>query len=66
MIDIADFTVGRVFGIGIVSDLLSTITAVGLFGWRGLAALWELADPTHQIGGFVPTLTLLALANRPK
>ncbi|MGV6819512.1 MAG: hypothetical protein ACWA5T_03330 [Parvularcula sp.] len=64
-LDIVDFTAGRLFGIGIVSNFVLTIAGVGLFGWRGLIHLWEFIDPTHQIDGFVPTLSLIALANHP-
>ncbi len=62
LLDIADATLGRLFGFGYVSNILLTIAGVMLFGWRGLFHLVEMLDPTHQIDGFVPTLTLIALA----
>lgn len=65
VLDAADFTVGRLFGVGILSNFALTMAGVGLFGWRGLIHLWEFIDPTHQIDGFVPTLSLIALASRP-
>ena len=62
VIDVLDFTVGRILLGGIVMDVFQVIIAVLLFGPMGLIALWELADPSEQIDGFVPTLTLLALS----
>ena len=40
--------------------------AVAMFGWSGLFAFWEAADPTGQLDGFVPTLTLIALSQMGK
>ncbi|MEO1014860.1 MAG: hypothetical protein AAFX08_06675 [Pseudomonadota bacterium] len=60
-VDVLDFTLGRVFGLGLIADILQTIVAYWLFGPVGLIALWELIDPTDQFDGFVPTLTILAL-----
>jgi hypothetical protein len=62
MIDLIDFTAGRVIGFGTAFDVLSTAFAVALFGWKGLIQAWEVVEVTDQIDGFVPTLTLLALA----
>lgn len=64
ILDLVDFTIGRVLGVGLVSNLILTLAGVGLFGWRGLFHLLEFLDPTHQIDGFVPTLTLIALTER--
>ncbi len=64
--DIADFTVGRILGAGIIMDLVAAALAVILFGPVGLVALWEVADPTEQVDGFVPTLTLIALSQLGK
>ena len=61
-LDILDFTVGRVPGLEVVVDLALGAGAVLMFGWPGLFAFWELADPTGQIDGFAPTLTLIALS----
>lgn len=61
ILDIADFTVGRILGVGTVMDIVMVLMAVALFGWKGLLQLWEVADLSDQIDGFVPTLTLLAL-----
>ena len=61
-LDILDFTIGRVPGFEIVVDLALGVAAVAMFGWAGLFAFWELIDPTGQIDGFAPTLTLIALS----
>lgn len=61
MLDIADFTIGRIVGFGTLWDVALALIAFGMFGWKGLIQLWEVADPSDQIDGFVPTLTLLAL-----
>ena len=61
-LDIADFFIGRIIGFGTGFDLVLAAAGFLLFGWRGLVQLWEVADPTDQIDGFVPTLTLVALA----
>ena len=63
LLDIADFTIGRIIGFGTGFDIVLAGIGFALFGWKGLAQLWEVADPTDQIDGFVPTLTLVALAN---
>ena len=61
LLDVLDFTVGRIPGFEIVVDVALGIAAVAMFGWKGLFAFWELADPTGQLDGFAPTLTLIAL-----
>lgn len=60
-LDILDLTVGRIPGLEAPVDILLGVAAVMMWGWPGLFAFWELADPTGQIDGFVPTLTLIAL-----
>ena len=61
-LDLVDFTLGRAFGVGMVGDFALGVIAVLLWGPAGLAAFWELLDPSEQIDGFVPTLTLIALS----
>ena len=63
LLDLADFTVGRIVGFGTGFDVVLAGVGFALFGWKGLVQLWEVAEPTDQIDGFVPTLTLVALAN---
>ena len=60
-IDLADFTLGRIPLVGTVEDGVGTVVLLLLWGWPGLAYLGELADPTDQLDGFVPTATLIAL-----
>lgn len=66
VLDVLDFTIGRVFGFEAVFDAIMGVTAVALWGWPGLFAFWELADPTGQADGFVPTMTLIALSQMGK
>lgn len=66
ILDIADFTIGRIPGFELVFDAVLGVAAVALWGWPGLFAFWELADPTGQADGFVPTLTLIALSQMGK
>lgn len=66
VLDILDFTVGRIPGFELAFDLIMGVAAVAMFGWAGLFAFWEAADPTGQIDGFVPTLTLIALSQMGK
>ena len=61
-LDILDFTIGRIPGFEAIVDIALGVAAVLMFGWPGLFAFWELADPTGQIDGFAPTLTLIALS----
>ncbi len=66
ILDIVDFTIGRIPGLESVVDAALGVVAVGLWGWAGLFAFWELADPTGQIDGFAPTMTLIALSQMGK
>lgn len=65
-LDVIDFTVGRIPGLEIIVDAVLGVAAVAMWGWAGLFAFWELADPTGQIDGFVPTMTLIALSQMGK
>ncbi len=64
--DILDFTIGRIPGFELAFDIVLGLAAVVMWGWAGLFAFWEIADPTGQIDGFVPTLTLIALSQMGK
>ncbi len=66
ILDILDFTIGRIPGFELPFDILMGVAAVAMFGWPGLFAFWEVADPTGQIDGFAPTLTLIALSQMGK
>jgi hypothetical protein len=60
-IDAVDFTIGRVPGVGSIGEGLGAVILFGLWGLPGLVYLGELADPTDQLDGFLPTATLIAL-----
>ena len=66
ILDIFDFTFGRIPGFELFVDVALGVAAVAMWGWPGLFAFWELADPTGQIDGFVPTLTMIALSQMKK
>ena len=66
ILDLVDFTIGRIPGFEIVVDVALGVAAVGLWGWAGLFAFWEIADPTGQVDAFVPTMTLIALSQMGK
>ncbi len=60
-IDLADFTLGRIPLFGTVTDGVSTVVLMALWGPVGAINLWELIDVTEQLDAFVPTATLAAL-----
>ncbi len=62
ILDVVDFTIGRIPGFEIIVDLALGAAAVAMWGWAGVFAFWELADPTGQVDGFVPTMTMIALS----
>jgi len=66
VLDILDFTIGRIPGFELAFDVFMGVIAVILWGWPGLFAFWEVADPTGQIDGFAPTMTLIALSQMGK
>ncbi len=66
LLDILDFTLGRILGAGTVIDIIFAGIAFVLWGPIGLLALWEAIDVTDQIDGFVPTMTLIALSQMGK
>lgn len=70
LLDLADFTIGRmgiiIPGFEIGFDAVLGVAAVALWGWPGLFAFWELADPTGQADAFVPTMTFIALSQMGK
>ncbi|HXI85996.1 MAG TPA: hypothetical protein VNH64_00950 [Parvularculaceae bacterium] len=59
--DLLDFSLGRIVGYGTILDVVFAAIAFLLWGPMGLLQLWEVLDPTDQIDGFVPTMTLVAL-----
>jgi len=66
ILDIIDFLLPPIPGLELAFDIVSGIAAVAMFGWAGLFAFWETADPTSIVDGFVPTLTMIALSQMGK
>ena len=63
LLDLIDATVGLMFGWGFVTNALVTTGGLLLLGVRGGVQFWEWFDPTHIVGGMVPTLTLMTIAD---
>jgi len=61
VIDLMDFTLGRIPILGTVEDGIGGIVLTAVWGRAGLAYFWELFDITDQIDGFIPTATLIGL-----
>jgi hypothetical protein len=61
VIDLFDFTLGRLPIFGSVTEGVSTLALVAMWGPTGLFYLWELLDFSDQADAFVPTATLVAL-----
>lgn len=66
VLDVLDFTIGRIPGFELAFDAFLAAAAVAMWGWPGLFALWEIVDPTGQADGFVPTMTLIAVSQLGK
>lgn len=66
LLDILDFTLGRILGAGTLIDIIFAGIAFVLWGPVGLLALWEAIDVTDQADGFVPTMTLIAISQMGK
>jgi hypothetical protein len=61
VIDIFDFTLGRIPIFGAVTEGVGTVVLYALWGPAGLVNLLELFDFTEQADAFIPTATLVAL-----
>lgn len=61
VIDLLDFTLGRIPLFGTVTDGVGTVVLFALWGKVGLAYAWEVVDFTDQFDGFIPTATLIGL-----
>lgn len=61
VIDIFDFTLGRIPIFGTVTDGVGTLVLMAMWGPAGLVNAWELLDVTDQADAFIPTATLVAL-----
>ena len=60
--DVVDFTIGRMPGLGGLGEAFGSVAMFLMWGFPGLFYAGELLDPTEQIDGFIPTATLIALA----
>lgn len=64
--DLFDMTIGRLlFPVPFSGELVGVVICVTLFGWSGALYGLEAFDLTEQIDGFIPTATIIAIANRP-
>lgn len=64
-IDLLDFTVGRLlFMTPFAGEIVGAAIGYMIYGPRALYYLWEAVDFTEQIDGFIPTMTLIALADQ--
>jgi len=61
IIDVLDFTLGRIPIFGTVTEGVGTLVLFAMWGPAGLLNLWELVDFTEQADAFVPTATMVAL-----
>lgn len=61
VIDIFDFTLGRIPMLGTATDGVGTAVMYAMWGPIGLLNILEVIDITDQIDGFIPTSTLVAL-----
>lgn len=61
LIDIFDFTLGRIPGLGTATDGAGTAVMYAMWGPIGLVNLIEVIDVTELADGFIPTSTLVAL-----
>jgi hypothetical protein len=61
VIDLFDFTLGRLPIFGTVTDGVGTVVLFAMWGPAGLLNLWELLDFTEQADAIIPTATLVAL-----
>jgi hypothetical protein len=61
VIDLFDFTLGRIPLFGTVTEGVGTIVLTAMWGPAGLFNALELLDFTEQLDAFIPTATIVAL-----
>ena len=61
VIDVFDFSLGRIPIFGSVTEGVGSLVLYLLWGPAGLLNLLELIDVTDNLDGFIPTATLIAL-----
>jgi hypothetical protein len=65
--DLFDFTIGRLmFATPFVGEFIGCGICAAMFGWGGVFYGLEAIDFTEQLDGFIPTATIIALANKPQ
>jgi hypothetical protein len=66
-VDLFDFTIGRLlFPVPFVGEVIGCAICASMFGWGGVFYGLEAIDFTEQVDGFIPTTTIIALANKPQ
>ena len=66
-VDLFDFTIGRIlFPVPFVGEVIGCAICASMFGWGGVFYGLEAIDFTEQLDGFIPTATIIALANKPQ
>jgi hypothetical protein len=66
-VDLFDFTIGRLlFPVPFVGEVIGCAICASMFGWSGVFYGLEAIDFTEQLDGFIPTATIIALANKPE
>ena len=61
VIDVFDFTLGRIPIFGTVTEGVGTVVLYAMWGPAGLVNALEMVDFTDQVDSFIPTATLVAL-----
>jgi len=61
LIDLGDFTFGRIPILGTAENGVSGVAVTAIWGRAGLIYFWELLDLTEQIAATIPTATLIGL-----
>lgn len=61
VIDLFDFTLGRIPAFGTATDGVGTAVMFAMWGPIGLINILEVFDVTEVVDGFIPTSTLVAL-----
>ena len=66
-VDLFDFTMGRLlFPVPFVGEVIGCAICASMSGWGGVFYGLEAIDFTEQLDGFIPTATIIALANKPQ
>lgn len=64
--DLFDMTLGRLlFAVPFAGEIVGCVLCSALFGVNGMYYGLEAIDFTEVADGFIPTATLIAIANKP-